>query len=246
MIDWLRSSRPAPPQPASATIEIAGRTLPVILRRDARARRIVMRLGPDGASLRVTLPRWGSVREALAFAGSRRGWIAAQLAAVPAPVAVRDGALLPYLGADVTVRHDSARRRRPEVAGGELIVGGAAESLAARLERWLRGEARRLIEADLAHYSARAGLPPARLLLSSARRRWGSCAPDGTIRLNWRLVMAPEAVRRSVVAHEVAHRLHFDHSPAFHAALASIYDDDLRAADRWLKAHGRSLYAPFG
>ncbi|WP_423141082.1 M48 family metallopeptidase [Parablastomonas sp. CN1-191] len=246
MIDWLRPSRPVPRNPAPTTLDVAGRTLPVILKRDARARRIVMRLGPDGASLRLTLPRWGSAGEALAFARSRTGWIAAQLAAVPAFVAIADGTRIPYLGRELTLRHDLARRRLPAIEGDALVVGGAGESLAPRLERWLRTEARRLIEGDLAHYSARAGLPPGRLLLSSARRRWGSCAPDGTIRLNWRLVMAPEAVRRSVVAHEVAHRLHFDHSPAFHAALAAIYDDDLRAADRWLKARGRTLYAPFG
>ena len=66
------------------------------------------------------------------------------------------------------------------------------------------------------------------------------------MRINWRLVMAPDAVRRSVVAHEVAHLLHFDHGPAFKAALAAIYDGDLAASDRWLKAHGRTLYAAFG
>ena len=58
--------------------------------------------------------------------------------------------------------------------------------------------------------------------------------------------MAPDFVRRSVVAHEVAHLLQFDHSPRFHAALAALYEGDLAAADRWLKQHGRGLYAPFG
>jgi predicted metal-dependent hydrolase len=53
-------------------------------------------------------------------------------------------------------------------------------------------------------------------------------------------------VRRSVVAHEVAHLVHFDHSARFHALLAEIYDGDLPAADAWLKRHGRSLYAPLG
>ena len=83
-------------------------------------------------------------------------------------------------------------------------------------------------------------------MLSAARRRWGSCARDGTIRINWRLVMAPAEVRRSVVAHEVAHLVQFDHSPAFHAALDALFEGDLRAANRWLKLHGRELYAPLG
>jgi hypothetical protein len=99
---------------------------------------------------------------------------------------------------------------------------------------------------DLAFYCERAAQPLAKLLLSSAQRRWGSCARGGTIRMNWRLVMAPAEVRRSVVAHEVTHLVHFDHSPAFHALLDELYEGDMRAANRWLKRHGRGLYQPFG
>ena len=58
--------------------------------------------------------------------------------------------------------------------------------------------------------------------------------------------MAPDHVRRSVVAHEVAHLVHFDHSPAFHALLGELYEGDLRQADHWLKREGRRLYAAFG
>ena len=53
-------------------------------------------------------------------------------------------------------------------------------------------------------------------------------------------------MRRSVVAHEVAHLIHFDHSPAFHALLDELFEGDLRAANRWLKRSGRALYLPFG
>ena len=59
-------------------------------------------------------------------------------------------------------------------------------------------------------------------------------------------MQAPDFVRRSVVAHEVAHLVHFDHSAAFHALLRMIYEGDTGAADRWLKREGRGLYASFG
>ena len=59
-------------------------------------------------------------------------------------------------------------------------------------------------------------------------------------------MQAPDFVRRSVVAHEVAHLVHFDHSPAFHALLGRIYEADIRIADGWLREHGRGLYASFG
>lgn len=47
--------------------------------RHRRARRYILRMLDDG-SLRVTLPRWGSKREALSFVEASRTWIAEQQA----------------------------------------------------------------------------------------------------------------------------------------------------------------------
>jgi len=241
MIDWLLRKDKAEPQ-----VEVAGRVLPVVLRRNAQARRMTMRLAPDGSEVRITLPRWGRSAEALEFAERRKGWLAGQLAAVPEPVSFDAASTLPYRGDALPIRHDPAASRRVKLVAGEVHLGGPAESLAPRLRRWLEGEARSLLENDLAFYCARADRPMQRLMLSNAQRRWGSCARDGTIRINWRLIMAPDMVRRSVVAHEVAHLVHFDHSPDFHAMLGEIYEHDIRAANRWLKRHGRQLYALLG
>lgn len=241
MIDWLlRPPREAP------TIEVAGRVLPVELRRHASARRMVLRLAPDGSAVRITLPRWGRSAEALAFARGKVDWLAARLAAVPAPAVLADGALVPLYGTPRILRHDPAAPRRVRVDDAQIVIGGPAESLAPRLVRWLEGEARAALADDLAFYCARAGRPVPALQLSRAQRRWGSCAATGAIRINWRLVMAPPAVRRSVVAHEVAHLVHFDHSPRFHALLADLFEGDLAAANAWLKREGRSLYALLG
>jgi predicted metal-dependent hydrolase len=241
MIDWLLRRDTQEPQ-----VEVAGRVLPVVLRRNAQARRMTMRLAPDGSEVRITLPRWGRSAEALEFANKRKGWIAGQLAAVPEPVCFSATSTLPYRGDALPVRHDPAATRRVKLVEGEVHLGGPAESLAPRLKRWLEGEARALLEEDLAFYCTRADRPLQRLMLSNAQRRWGSCARDGTIRINWRLVMAPDMVRRSVVAHEVAHLVHFDHSPDFHVLLGEIYEHDIRAANRWLKRNGRQLYALLG
>ena len=241
MIDWLLKREAAQPQ-----IEVAGRVLPVVLRRSAQARRMTMRLAPDGSAVRITLPQWGRTAEALDFARKRAGWIAGQLAAVPQAAELGDGADLAFCGEQLTIRHDPTAPRRVLLDDGELVLGGPPQSIPARLKRWLEGEARRLMTEDLAQYCVQAGQHPPRLMLSNAQRRWGSCARGGTIRINWRLVMAPPEVRRSVVAHEVAHLVHFDHSPAFHALLGELFEHDLRAANRWLKRSGRGLYLPFG
>lgn len=242
MIDWLRRNPRTPPQ-----VEVAGRSLPLVVRRLGHARRLTLRLAPDGSEVRVSMPRWGRTEEALAFARSRQDWLAGQLAALPAPAEpMRHGAQVPYRGELLRIEHADKAPRRPRLLEDRIHLGGPAESLQPRLRRWLEVEARRLLADDLAHYCARAGLDVPKLYLSNARRRWGSCSSKHAIRINWRLVMAPEHVRRSVVAHEVAHMIHFDHSPRFHALLGDLFEGDLDHANRWLKREGRSLYRHFG
>lgn len=240
MLDWLRRDPRAAP-----TIAVAGREIPIVIRRLERARRMTMRLAPGGTEVRISIPNWGRTAEALAFARSRHAWIEAQLAALPASTPLAPGATLRFRGESVMIRHEPAARRRPVLEADTLHIGGPEASLPSRLRRWLEGEARTLLAGDLACYCARADRATPRLSLSNARRRWGSCAASGAIRINWRLVMAPDFVRRSVVAHEVAHLVHFDHSPAFHACLADLFEGDVAAANAWLKREGRGLYQPF-
>ncbi|HTN14066.1 MAG TPA: SprT family zinc-dependent metalloprotease [Sphingomonadaceae bacterium] len=240
MIDWLRRT------PVDPRLELCGRQVPVAIRRHPTARRMTLRLAPDGSEVRLTLPRWGRTLDGLDFAASRLEWLEAQMARLPSTAPPAPGGSLLYRGDDLTIHWRETARRHPALEDGLLLVGGPQDGIAPRLKRWLEGEARRLIEADLAHYCAFAGRDAPPLRLSRAQRRWGSCASDGTIRINWRLIQAPDDVRRSVVAHEVAHLTHFDHSPAFYALLGELFEGDLKGANRWLKAHGRRLYGTFG
>jgi predicted metal-dependent hydrolase len=241
MLDWLRRSPREVPQ-----IELAGRTLPVEIRRLAHARRLTLRLAPDGGAVRVSIPNWAPTGEALAFVQSRLGWLERQLERLPRSAPLEPGGSVPWRGQAHTLLHDPAAARRVRIEGGAFTAGGPAESLAPRLRRWMEKEARELFRADLEHYAPRAGVAVPPLALSNAQRRWGSCSAGGQVRLNWRLGMAPDFVRRSVVAHETAHLVHFDHSARFHALLGDLFEDDLAAANGWLKRHGRSLYAPLG
>ncbi len=233
-----------------SVVPLPGGELPLVIRRHPTARSMVLRLAADGSEARLTLPRWGRIAAAEEFARSRAGWLAAQLAALPPSPVLGPGAVLPFRGRPLTVRWTGDARRAPRIEGEALALGGPRDALPARLRRWLRAEALSLFEADVAELCAAAGVAARRVALTSAKRRWGSCAADGTLRLNWRLAMAPDAVRRSVAAHEVAHLVHFDHGRAFHALAARIFagtfEGDMAEANAWLRREGRALYAPFG
>jgi predicted metal-dependent hydrolase len=241
MFDWLLRKPDDEPR-----VKVGERQLPLEIRRHSQARRLTLRLAPDGSAVRVTVPRWARTADALEFARSRADWLETQLAKVPVEVRVEHDATFPFRGATVRIEHSSTAPRRPLLDEDVVRIGGPSENLASRLRRWLQGEARAILADDLAHYCAMAGRSVPMLSLSSAQRRWGSCSARDEIRINWRLIMAPDSVRRSVVAHEVAHLVHFDHSPRFHALLAELFEGEIDAANAWLKRHGRSLYATFG
>ncbi len=240
MIDWLRREALEP------EIEIAGRVLPIELNRNRRAKRLTLRLAPDGSVVRITLPHWCRSVEALAFAHARADWLGEQLAKVPERRDPLDEGKLTYCGREVRFDWSADHPRKPVFDQAGLRVGGPQETLTKRLQRWLEAEAQRLFAQDAQDYCRGAGLPVADARLTRAKRRWGSCSSEGVLRLNWRLVQAPDFVRRSVVAHEVAHLVHFDHSPAFHALLDELFEGNIEEANHWLRQHGRTLYAAFG
>lgn len=251
MIDWLKTSSIMPKAELDLELDLGGAVVPITLKRHSTAKRLTMRLAPDGSEVRITMPKWARTAEAVSFARSRQSWLADQHAKIPVRHALGSGSTFPFRGREVTVHWDRSAPRKPSLEGDTLTAGGLSEGLEARLQRFLEKEALALFETDIADYTAAASLDPVPVGLSRAQRRWGSCSDGGAkgtkrIRLNWRLIQAPDPIRRSVAAHEVAHLVHFDHSPAFHALLGDIYEGDIKAADRWLKANGRALYRHFG
>jgi predicted metal-dependent hydrolase len=240
MIDWLRRAGP------EAEVQLNGETVPIMLRRHPTAKRLTLRLAPDGRAVNITLPAWAHDSEALAFAHARAGWLAEQHAKIPRQRAPEPGGTVQYRGEFLSLCWEPTALRRPVLDDGQLVLGGPQESFAGRIRQWFEREALRLIESDMRDYCAAAQLDEVPVALSRAQKRWGSCSDRSRIRINWRLIQAPDHVRRSVVAHEVAHLVHFDHSPAFYGLLDDIYEADIKTADRWLKQNGRSLYVSFG
>jgi predicted metal-dependent hydrolase len=181
---------------------------------------MTLRLAPDGSAARVSMPTWARTADALAFVRERADWLAAQLERLPARRRWRRQAL-PFRGDRLILDWD--RASAPPGGGRRPPAGGRPrEQLAVRAAAGWRPKRCACAGKTWRTIAPAPGCPVPALGLSSATRRWGSCAADGSIRINWRLIMAPDAVRRSVVAHEVAHLVHFDHSPAFHALLDAV------------------------
>jgi len=227
---------------SDAAILIDGVAMPVRVRRSARARAYKLTIDGLRGELRLSLPARANLKRALGWAQGHEDWVRAQMAVTPAVTLLGDGATFPLEGREVRICWIEGATRTIRLEGDRLILGGAAESVGARVLRWLRTRAKAVLEAETLAMAQDHGLIVASVGTGDTRSRWGSCTSSGAIRYSWRLILAPAWVRRSTVAHELAHLLHMDHSPAFHAAHARIYGEDPRPARAWLKAHGAGLH----
>lgn len=224
------------------TIAAAGREWPLRLVRHAAARRYRLVFDAVRGELRLTLPRRASERQALAWAREQHGWIAGQVARDDGPVAVGPGAFLPLRGSDRRIDWDPARPRKVMDDGAALLLGGPRETVGARIGRWLKAEALVLLDAESRALAAAHQIAITSVGVADPRSRWGSCAADGRLRYSWRLILAPDFVRRATVAHEVAHRVHMHHGPAFHELVDDLNGGSVAEARAWLRAHGRGLH----
>lgn len=218
----------------------------VRLRASARARRMALRVETRTGDVVLTWPQSRAMgpkgmAAALAFIEQNRGWIAKHQARKPAPLAVADGAVVTVLGREYRIVH-AAGRGLARFDGETIVLHGQAEHLARRLRDFLKKEAAQMLQARAAQKAAALNLRPSPVRVIDPKSRWGSCAPDGSLMFSWRLILCPEAVMDYVVAHEVAHRIHMNHSRRFWALCLSLCDNGA-ASRRWLKVNGAQVMA---
>jgi predicted metal-dependent hydrolase len=215
---------------------------PIRLRVSPRARKLRLSVDPRTRSVLLIVPRRVSQRRALAWASEHRQWIEQALADIPPPRVLAPGETVPVYGEPYAIDWVAARPRKIGLEDGRLIAGGPLEGLDRRILRWLKAEALAVLTRETREFAEKAGARLASVGVGDPVSRWGSCSSRGAIRYSWRLILAPEFVRRATVAHEVAHLVHLNHGPAFHALVADIFGADPRPARAWLKREGAALH----
>ena len=178
---------------------------------------------------------------ALAWAVSQKSWIEGQLERCLPPQPFVPGAVIPLEGENVRLCWSEDLPRSPRLADAGLCCGGPLAGFSARIERFLKRRALETLSREPEEIAGKVALSVAAVSIGDARTRWGSCSSTGRIRYSWRLILAPPAARRYVVAHEVAHLKHLDHGPAFKALERELFGGDVAAANSILRSEGLRL-----
>jgi len=235
------------PAPGKRRLQVGSHLLEYALVRSKR-RTIGFQIGDDG--LRLTAPKWVSIAEIEGAIHEKQRWIFTKLnerrersaRRLQPQMQWRDGATLPYLGGDITLKISAGRTAAIafEETSRELTVSLPADAgeqqLKDRVQGWLQGEAKRVFTERLPLYAARLEVAYRSFALSSATTQWGSCTADGRIRLNWRLVHFSLPLIDYVIAHELSHLREMNHSPRFWATVQSIFPE-FEAAKKALRTH---------
>lgn len=231
--------------PEKLLIASAGRKIPVVIKRNARARRLILRVDEALGLPVLTLPSRTALGQGEAFLREHAAWLEAQLERLTPPTPFTDGAVFPLRGRPCRIR---SRRGRglvtvePRGEGLVLSVPGEPEFLARRVTDWLKREARRDLERAVARYADALGKSPKRVRVGDPKSRWGSCSSTGVLTFSWRLVLAPPRVLQYLVAHEVAHLKEMNHGRRFWALVERL-DPDYEAGRTWLAQSGVKLAA---
>lgn len=254
-----RPARAAPPPPAKARTEVLavahnGTTYQVALKRNAAARRLILRVRADSGEVVLTLPKRTTLVTARDFLGRYGGWIADRVARLPQQVPFSEGAIIPLRGEMVRLVSSGLPRGRillrpadDEDSLPALVIPGDGVHLPRRVLAYLKAEAKADFGAAAARYATALSVSISRITIKDTKSRWGSCSSSGALAFSWRLVMAPPHVLDYLAAHEVAHRVEMNHSSRYWKVVAGICPG-WEAAESWLTRSGRGLhrYGPAG
>lgn len=208
-----------------------GGSIGFILRRSRRGT-IGLAIGDEG--LRITAPRWVTLRQIDKTVLEKSAWIIDKLAwhrarqerLARADAQWREGGCLPYLGVPIVLRlagacaqsayHGDVGAPRPgDTLCLTLPPDADRNQIRESTQSWLKQRAHSWFGQRLIHFQKISGLSINHWRLSSATTRWGSCNSKGGIRLNWRLIHFDATIVDYVIAHELAHLNQMNHSAEF-------------------------------
>ena len=237
-------TRSLAPPPDPQVIDVDGHPVNLRFRRNAAARRMVLRLDSKTGGLVMTLPKRAGLVEAMRFVEQSRIWISNTLAKQPKPSAFGDGVSMLYRGRQHILRLSGGPRGVVQVVGEELHVPGKIEHTPRRLKDFLAAEAKRELTLASRRYAEAMNTSFTRISIRDQKSRWGSCSSAGVLSYSWRLILTPDYVLDYVAAHEVAHLREMNHGPKFWR-LVLTHCPNAKAAKQWLKTHGKDVHRVF-
>ena len=211
-------------------------TIEIQIKRIKGCHSMRLRINRNGQPV-LSLPYWIPKAMGLMWAHKQENWIQQNTFV---PIKFHDGQVISVLGKQVIIRH-SPDRVRTHIKEDILWVAGEESFLPRRVCDFIKKEFLTYLHPQITEKEKILNLKHSRVTLRDTSTRWGSCSSRGGLSFCWRLAMAPLFVIDYLVAHEIAHLKHMNHSAAFWKTVSEL-TPYTNQAKKWLKENGHHLH----
>jgi len=214
---------------------------PIKVIKTPRAKRLTLRIDAKEHLPILSIPPRCTQKQAIAFVREHQEWIINGLNNLPQTKRFEFGQSITLFGKPVIIQDAPERRRGAKLEKGILYVSGEIEFTHRRVKDFIKKEAQNQFLKMSRKLATKIDCKVREVSIKDTKSRWGSCSSLSNINYNWRLALAPKEVIDYIVAHEVSHLLHQDHSAEFWECVAALCPH-YEVGQNWLKIHGKELY----
>ena len=206
-----------------------------------KAKRLTLRIDAKERLPILTIPSRCSAKRAVEFVEMHRAWLEENLQKIPAIKHFENGEKISLMGKEYTINHCPQKRCGVMIEEDNIIVSGSKEFLHRRICDFIKKKAQEQLLKKSQTLANKIGCRVNHVSIKDTKSRWGSCSSLENINYNWRICLAPKYVINYLVAHEVSHLLHQDHSREFWQCVKKLCPDAAKGR-LWLKNYGKELY----
>jgi len=214
---------------------------PLKVIKSPRAKRLTLRIDSKDRLAMLSLPPRCTQKQAISFIEKHQDWVIESLSKLPQMQRFSSGQQISLFGKNIIIQHAPEKRWGARVENGVLYVSGSSEFTHRRVKDYIKKQAQKTFLNLSQKLAKKINCQVNDVVIKDTKSRWGSCSSLNNINYNWRLALAPQEVIDYIVAHEVSHLAHQDHSEEFWECVASLCPNYQKGQD-WLKQHGKELY----
>lgn len=214
---------------------------PIKVIKSPRAKRLTLRIDSKEHIPVLSIPPRCSQKQAVSFVQTHQDWIMESLKKLPQTQYFTSGQTITLFGKEILIQHAPEKRWGARIEKGILYVCGESNFTHRRVKDFIKKEAQKKFLTLSQKQAEKINCHINEVVIKDTKSRWGSCSSLNNINYNWRLALAPKEVIDYIVAHEVSHLAHQNHSAAFWKCVATLCPN-YEIGQEWLKQHGKELY----
>ena len=212
---------------------------PLEVRKSAKAVRLSLKIDAKKRMPVLTMPIFCSEKRALKFVKEHEVWVQNALLRTPEIRHFENGEKILLFGQEVQIIH-TPEIRLTKLEDNKLLVGGDIEFLHRRVKDYIKSRAKVEFFNRSKILAQKINKELKSVAIKDTKSCWGSCSSLRNINYNWRIALAPEFVIDYLMAHEVSHLKHQDHSLQFWSCVKKLCPD-MEHGNTWLKKFGKNL-----